>query len=199
MYRIDTRLAIADFLIDDDARRELGVTRTPREQLLLSEGEDDFAMGLFMDDAVIDNLHRNDPGEELHEGNFGDFLLAVEGVSHFVYMAYCAHRERPVSGLELELQAEVDKYVTCLLTLGSSPERSDRLRRRLYEQFSFEDDLDEHERDRYRTANAGAHRYSASLERRFVSSRRIADMLRELRNFYRMPLGRKLAFIGHGA
>jgi hypothetical protein len=146
LYRIDTRLAIHDFVIDDQARRSLGVQRAPREQLLVSQSEGDLELAVFVDDSVIANLSRHDPGEALHEANFGDFLLALEGVSHFVYVAWCAHGQRQVSALELELQAEIDKYATCLLMLGAEPERSDVLRHRLYREFSFEDDLGEDER-----------------------------------------------------
>jgi hypothetical protein len=200
LYRIDTRLAIHDFVIDDEARRSLGVARTPREQLLLSQSDGELELGVFVDAAVLDNLGRHDPGQALHEANFGDFLLALEGVSHFVYVAFCAHGQRQVSALELELQAEIDKYVTCLIMLGvAEPVRSGVLRRRLYQQFSFEDDLDQDERDRYRAANANAHRYSASLERRYLRGNRIVDMLRELRRFYRMSLPAKLDFIAGAA
>lgn len=199
LYRIDTRLAIHDFVIDDQGRRSLGVARAPREQLLVSQTGGDLELGVFVDDAVLANLHRHDPGRALHEHNFGDFLLALEGVSHFVYVAFCAHAQRQVSALELELQAEIDKYVTCLIMLGAEPERSDVLRRRLYRQFTFEEDLDPDERDRYRAANANAHRYSASLERRYVRKRRLGDMLRELRRFYRMSLPAKLDFIAGAA
>ena len=199
LYRIDTRLAIHDFVIDDQARRSLGVQRAPREQLLVSQSEDDLELAVFVDDSVIANLSRHDPGEALHEANFGDFLLALEGVSHFVYVAWCAHGQRQVSALELELQAEIDKYATCLLMLGAEPERSDVLRHRLYREFSFEDDLDADERARYRAANANAHRYSASLERRYIHGGRIVDMLRELRRFYRMSLPAKLDFIASAA
>ncbi len=199
LYRIDTRLAIHDFVIDDQARRSLGVQRAPREQLLVSQSEDDLELAVFVDDSVIANLSRHDPGEALHAANFGDFLLALEGVSHFVYVAWCAHGQRQVSALELELQAEIDKYATCLLMLGAEPERSDVLRHRLYREFSFEDDLDADERARYRAANANAHRYSASLERRYIHGGRIVDMLRELRRFYRMSLPAKLDFIARAA
>ncbi|MEM9493575.1 MAG: hypothetical protein AAGC55_30785, partial [Myxococcota bacterium] len=65
----------------------------------------------------------------------------------------------------------------------------------LFEQFEFHDDLEPHERDRYRAANHNARRYSASLDRRYVRGQRIADMLGELRRFYRMSLRGKLDFI----
>ena len=57
------------------------------------------------------------------------------------------------------------------------------------------DDLDPDERQRYEVANANAHRYSASLEQRFIQPRRIGDMLDELRRFYRMSLPDKLDLI----
>lgn len=195
MYRIDTRVEVADFVIDAAARRRLGVGRLPREQLLLAESEGTLEVGLFVDEGSLDNLARHDPSHGLDDRNLGDFLLAVEGVSHFVYAVWRARVEQPVSALELELQAEVDKYVTCLLLGDAGPADSGRLRRRLFEQFLFDDELDDGELQRYRTANENARQYSESLERRYVSRRRIADMLGELRRFYRMSLRRKLDFI----
>jgi hypothetical protein len=59
----------------------------------------------------------------------------------------------------------------------------------------FADDLDPEELDRYRTANRDARRYAAALSRQFIDSDRLADMLPELRHFYRMPLAQKRAHI----
>ena len=193
MYRIDTDVSVDDFVIDAETRRELGVARNPREQLLVAEDRGEVSLGLFVDQRALSNLERNDPTRRLDDRNLGDFLLAVEGVSHFVYLTWRAQNDHRVTALELELQAEVDKYVTCLLV--GSADRSAELRRRLFEQFSFEPDLDDDERARYRTANSNAQRYSASLERRYVDSGRISAMLGELRRFYRLPLDGKLDHI----
>lgn len=193
MYRIESELSVDDFMIDERARRELGVARAPREQLLVSEEGGEVSLGLFVDERALSNLAENDPGRRLDDSNLGDFLLAVEGVSHFVYVTWRARHDHRVTALELELQAEVDKYVTCLLC--GHIDRSAELRRRLFEEFSFEPDLDDEERDRYRTANSNAQRYSASLERRYVNVGRITEMLGELRRFYRLPLDGKLDHI----
>ncbi|HZJ64203.1 MAG TPA: hypothetical protein VFD36_11845 [Kofleriaceae bacterium] len=193
LYRVDTGVEVGDFVVGAELRDALVSARRPREQLLVCEGEGEMALALFIDPRALANLVRFDPARRLGDHNLGDFLLAVEGVSHFIYAVCCARVGRPVSQLELELQAEVDKYVTCLLC--GHLDRSAALRRRLFEQFSFEPDLDDEERDRYRTANSNAQRYSASLERRYVSGGRIADMLGELRRFYRLPLDGKLDHI----
>jgi hypothetical protein len=191
LYRVETQLEVQAFVIDDEQRRRAGVARAPREQLLVSEQDGELGLALFVDGAALANLERNDPAERLDDGNFGDFCLAVEGVSHFVYLALCAAGHRSVSALELELQAEVDKFVCCLLVQGA---RGD-LRRRLYVDVRFADDLDGDERDRYRTANEEAGRYAAALERRFVRQDRVTAMLAELRQFYRLTLADKLGHI----
>ena len=199
MYRIDTQVEVGDFVIDGAARQRLGVRRLPREQLLLAESEGTLEVALFVDESSLDNLARHDPSHGLDDRNLGDFLLAVEGVSHFVYTMWRARAQQPVSALELELQAEVDKYVTCLLLADARPTDSGRLRRRLFEQFLFDDGLDDGERHRYRMANDNARQYSESLERRYVRRQRIVDMLGELRRFYRMSLRGKLDFIASAA
>ncbi len=199
MYRVATGVEVDDFMIDDEARAQLGVARAPREQLLLHEAHDGIDVGLFVDPAVLANLATHDPGARLDDRNTAAFLYAVEGVSHFVYAIVCARAARAVSALELELQAEVDKYVVCLLADGGGQASSPRWRRRLFEDFQLEPDLDGDERDRYRAANDGARRYSASLERRFVARRGTSDMLAELRRFYRLPLASKLDHIAKAA
>lgn len=199
LYRIDTRVNVDDFVIDDDTRQRLGVQRAPREQLFIDDSEGEVGIGLFVDSGSLANLAQNDPSDGLHAGNMQDFLFAVEGVSHFVYVVWCAAADRPVSALELELQAEIDKYVTCLLTEQGDAAYSRQLRNRLFREFEYEPDLDAEELDRYRVANTNADAYSESLHERFVSQRRIGDMLRELRRFYRMSLAAKLDFIRSAA
>jgi hypothetical protein len=202
LYRVETNLQVDAFVIDEAQRREAGVARAPREQLLVREADGELGMGLFVDGAALANLERHDPGRRLDDRNFDDFCVALEGVSHFVYLALCAAGHRPVSALELELQAEVDKFVCCVLLQGPRQRQAGargELRRRLYEDVRFADDLDDTERDRYRAANAEAGRYAAHLERRFVKENRLGDMLDELRRFYRMSLEAKRSHIARGA
>jgi hypothetical protein len=191
LYRVETQLAIDAFLIDGEQRDEMGPARGPREQLLLREADGELGMALFVDSAALANLEQNDPAARLDDENFGDFCLAVEGVSHFVYVALRAAASRPVSQLELELQAEVDKFACCFLVAGTAA----TLRRRLYGDVSYADDLDADERERYRTANREADRYAAALERRFLAREQTPALLTELRRFYRMALPEKLGRI----
>jgi hypothetical protein len=111
LYRIDTRASVEDFVIDAQARHRLGLGRAPREQLLLLEVGDVVEVGLFVDERSLANLQRHDPTRRLDDANLQDFLLAIEGVSHFVYLVWRARADRPVSALELELHEERDRYL----------------------------------------------------------------------------------------
>jgi hypothetical protein len=198
LYRIESELAVEDFVIDEEQRNAAGVARGPREQLLVQEDEDGLFLGLFVDPEVVAAASSCEPAEAVASGALGDFLLVVEGVSHFVYVAHKAGEEQAVSALELELQAEVDKYVTCLLSSEQTVARSQRLCRSLFHDVEYLEDLDAEELERYQVANASALRYCSSLESRFVSSRRVHEMLGELRRFYRLPLPGKLEWIRGG-
>ena len=185
------------------APRRSGVARAPREQLLISQRDDDeVELGLFLDEQAVSNLEENDPARGLDHTNFHDFCLAVEGVSHFIYVALAAAGERSVSALELELQAEVDKFACCLLLAGAGPANDGSartLRRKLYDEVSYADDLDHDEADRYRVANGEARRYAETLSRNFLVRDRVGDMLAELRRFYRLGLDGKLGHIAKSA
>jgi hypothetical protein len=191
LYRVDPGAEVEDFLIDAEALSSFDVERRTREQLLLSPAGD---VGLFLCRTVLENLATNDPGDRLGDENLADFLLAVEGVSHFVYLAWRALADQPVSALELELQAEVDKFVTCALELGPTSEICRALHRRLFHDFDYEPDLSSDERSRYETANRAAAGYANHLDREYLRPGRVADMLGELRRFYRTSPADKLSW-----
>jgi hypothetical protein len=205
LYRVETRLDVHLFVVSDVEREQAlndngrgpGAGRKPREQLLVSERGGELSLGLYLDTHALANLEKHDPGAGLGEHNFGDFCLAVEGVSHFIYVARCAAADRQVTALELELQAEVDKFVSCLLVGGGEirPHHSRALRGRLYDQVRYCEDLEGDEPARYRTANDEAHSYARTLEERYLRPRKMGDMLVELRRFYRLSLEDKLAHI----
>ena len=199
LYRVDTGCEVGDFVVGTEYRDELVTARRAREQLLVVEADGELNVALYLEPSVITNLDSHDPSHRLGDHNLGDFLLAIEGVSHFIYTVCCARAERRVSQLELELQAEVDKYVTCLLTTEPEVEMSTTLRRRLYDDAAYEPDLDRDEHDRYRIANDNANRYAEWLEETFVARRRIPEMLGELRHFYRQGLAAKLSTIARAA
>lgn len=190
LYRVETDLDVCDFLVGEP------IGRAPREQLLVKQAGSEMELGLFVDERTLENLTLNDPSRRLDERNLQDFLYAVEGVSHFVYLVHRARLERPVSAVELELQAEVDKYLCALLvTMSQTGGVPESLRLRLFAEVRFAGDLSPEERERYELANTAAASYAAALEERYLRHRAVEEMLAEARRFYRKGLQEKLAHI----
>lgn len=182
-----------DFLISDPQRlREaVGDRQEPLsdEQVFVVQEDGGVRIGLFIDERVLEHLERHDPLQALDERNLHDFCTALEGVSHFHYLIWSLARGRPVSLLELELQAEVDKYAAALALMtqqraGAFP---GALHAQMFGGVSFLPQLDAASRRRYEEANRHAARYCRSLDQRYLRPRRSQPekWLAELRRFFR--------------
>jgi hypothetical protein len=191
-YDIELTADVREYLITDAAAlHPLAARSRPEapEKLLLLEDEGELAMALYVESALLDRLARADPRERLSDENLGDFCTAVEGVSHLNYVAWNAGRDKCVTLLELEMQAEVDKYVATRLLLADQPGSgiAEGLFERLFENPKFDSSLSVSEAIRYRDANRLASRYCRVLEKRYQSGRVPGAMLGELRAFFRLP------------
>jgi hypothetical protein len=194
---------VCDYLITDRAQlRRLhapsAASATP-EALLVAEQDGALDMGLYLDPALLARLSASAPLTCLDDDNLEDFCTALEGVSHFNCVAWCAARGWSVSLLGLEMQAEIDKYAATVLLAGS--QRGGALMRglhpQLFERVRFRDDLDAALRRVYFEANRYAARFCRRLEDRFLRRReaRVVEMLGELRRFYRLGDAGKLRAI----
>jgi hypothetical protein len=200
LYEITVPVDILDFVITDpDAARAIADDEgfSPHENLFVCSDGDETAVTLFIDASIVAALDGDDPMVALHDGNLGPFCVALEGVSHFTYLAWRAHHDRQVSQLELEMQAEVDKFVTTAMLMGrqSSGRIPSGLGQRLFEQVSYRPGLDAPSRERYETASAYAERYCKGLERRIMDGRDGQTLTRDLRRFYRLDQHQKMRHI----
>jgi hypothetical protein len=122
-----------------------------------------------------------------------------------VYFAWNAGHDKPVSLLELELQAEIDKYVASYLLLKRQfPERFPaELLHVLFERTRIDSRLAKGRENLYRAATQYAEKFCRRLARSLAHSRpapaRREEMenavLAELRRFYRLTDARKVAHI----
>jgi hypothetical protein len=191
---------VHDFLIGRAVREQLAPGSSPHEVLLLRENGQELHVALFLDDSVLAQLGRGAHEPWTHERLAG-FCAAAEGVSHYLYVAHRARQGGQVSQLELEAQAELDKYLAVLLQLWATGRRgaSARLRQRLFESSALRPGLPHAERERYRLASALAAACAKALEARYVLSGKLDALLREVRRLYRMSGGEKFSALSQGA
>ncbi|WP_438023237.1 hypothetical protein [Sorangium sp. So ce233] len=199
-YALDDAPAVDDFIRPTDGGA--------REALLIRHADGDIEVALHLPRRAISRGGA---------GTFDEICQIVEGVSHFLYVAERARRELPATQLELELQAEVDKYV--LLVHGGlaeevelpgpplgrrgegappgsrrfEPERAARIRAHLFERVTFMDPPGTETGDRYRIANDLAARFAGRLEAEFARRGRHAELLAALRRFYAAGQTEKIA------
>ena len=209
IYDVSIAHDVYDFLVTDRQRLPPEVrARQSAEDLIVAEpatadGGGEVGMALYLDPALLERLKREDPMRQLHEGNVADYWTALEGVSHFLYLAWHAAHDQPVSVLELEMQAEIDKYVASFWLLRRQlPQRFPaELRRLLFERTRIDPLLAQGRMDLYRVASRYAEKFCRRLERSLRSARTSseAEVLAELRRFYRLTNARKLSFITRSA
>ena len=199
IYQVGPGYDVRDFLITDPRLAEIlgqgNVLKNTCETLLVSEDEEGLAMSLFLDGEMLGRLEDANPFEQLRPEQLEDFCTVLEGISHFNCVAWKASQDRAVSLLELELQAEVDKFVTT--TLLALAQRDNELLRRLhgwlFDEVSFHEDLADDDLERYRAANEYAARFCQRLSRCLLDDD--ARALSELRRFFRLQLPDKISHI----
>lgn len=200
LYDVPLGLDITEFLITERERLPAAHRDAQAdEQVLVTRDDDGLQVGVFLDGRLLERLARDDPFRALSGDNLGDYWTALEGVSHFHYLAWNAGHGRAVTLHELELQAEIDKYVSSLWLLRRQhPHRFPvELHHLLFERFRLQADLSAEHRRLYLTANDYAARFCRRIARQFSSTRvssRI-ETLAELRRFYRFTHQRKFRYI----
>ena len=200
IYDVDVALDVYDYLVTDRRHLPPSVRGAPTdEQLVVEQGSGDVAVSLYLDRDVLSRLAAENPLEALHGGNLADYWTALEGVSHFLYLAWNAGYDKPVSLLELEMQAEVDKYVTSLwLMRAQAPARfPSELHPTLFVRARVDPVLAGERAGLYRAANDYAARFCRYLDGMVRGGERDGGerMIAELRRFYRLGNLRKRELI----
>ena len=159
LYEVDHGYDVRDYLITDPLiARTLGqgaLMPNTDESVLLYEDDDGLALSVYLDKQMLDRLDAADPLAHLQAEQLGDFWTVLEGVSHFNYIVWSASRDRSVTLLELEMQAEVDKFVTSsMLALEQGDSHLvKRLHALLFDRAKIKPDLNREQHERYAAAS----------------------------------------------
>ena len=201
IYGLECGQRASAFVVGPADAKALGGTGRAEEELLVSEEEDALSVALYFSPQLLERLGRFEhlPAAKLMGRMLGSYCELAEGVSHFVYLLQVAAQTRRVSLLELETQAEVDKFAICVLARWADGERWAReLLTRLFDRVSFRSGLSVAEAWRYAEANRVAKRYCSRLLRQ-VAERRLEPFLAELRRSYRLGAQAKLQYFARAA
>ncbi len=201
IYEIDVKHRAHDFLISDAILVDMLLGNKPsvpaKEKLLIAEHAEGMDLSLYISEDVIAHIESAHPIELLISGKHSEFCLILEGVSHFLYLVWNAKHYRQVTLFEMELQAEIDKFIFLHAYYSDETENnnSSGIRNWLFESHSYNDNLNNDELTRYEQANYYAGKYCMGLQQQFRLSGENKDLLNELRRFYRFSRADKLRYI----
>jgi hypothetical protein len=199
IYNLELEVNIEEFLISRELCQRLAGEDATASTVVVHQGDEqeEIRLGVYIGEDTLSRLGELDLDTAMAAEQFSVLCTAIEEVSHFAYLCWNANQDKTVTQLELELQAEVDKFVTSGLLIagrngGLMPTR---LLGDLFGDFGLRDGLDSSQRHRYLTASSFARSYCSSLMRRFLRQSRLADLLADLRHFYRLTQGGKIGHI----
>jgi hypothetical protein len=199
LYDLQLTHRITDFLVTDPtlAQSLVGCDLHADESLFIRQSNNTLDLSLFINRDLIRRLKSRADSDLWSAKDLNDWWQALEGVSHFLCVVWRAERDRPITALELELQAEIDKFLLTALMLGKQHGRPslERLQHFLFRCSKLRPGLSKDLNRRYQKANKLAARYCRQLQHRHQVWPPEARLLSELRRFYRFDGTAKEAHI----
>jgi hypothetical protein len=179
VYRVSAP-DVRRFLIDHDQLTEAigALNREADEWVLVRESPEGLDVAVYVAAAALERLRPLSGPSEAIDDAFPAFCLATEGVSHFMMLFERARRQEPVSMLELEAQAEVDKFIFAAL---HHPERTTEWHTRLFRDSCLAQGLCAAERARYTEAA----RLASAFCEQLCAAPHTGALLELLRTFWR--------------
>lgn len=113
----------ANFFLSSSISDKSSAAERSQGVVYFREDGDDIDISVILSDKIIESLEQLDPHEVLNNSNLNAFCVVVEEISHFHLILSRKAQGMPLTMVELEWQAEIDKLLFSAVLL--------------YEQYSF--------------------------------------------------------------
>jgi hypothetical protein len=196
-YDISVPYQITDFITHDNRlfKHASDQPEQNSETLFIRQYEEAIDISLYLDADILAQAEQTICNGAARGSHFNALGVVVEGVSHTLCLLWHAHYDRQLRPLDLELQAEIDKF---LLIKQLLPQESGKLHKRLFSDIRFKTSVKPIV-DRYRRANQYAAYYCHWLSTTFMHSDTIRHTTEqrlhtELARFYRLSGNDKVRY-----
>ncbi len=204
-YALDTGITnIEQYIIGDKGYEEFYAEENIRTvvnshsgaKVLIRDAGDTLKVSIYYPDELIRKLEGNDPRLGLHDDNIDLCASFVEELDHFLFIVQNYKQNRPFSLLELEIQANVTKYLVLKYFIALQNKSiklsnfdKEYIRYHLFYKRKY-DIEDTSERKRYEDAGKFGMMYTKHID--LLPQE---DRLRDLRQFSRMTCPSKIRHI----
>ena len=178
---------LADRLADEQLDAGHDRPEVDEEVVFIHQQTDTLEFTVYVEEALLAAV---DHGQSDLDG----LCTVVEGVSHAVCLLWHAHNDRQLRPVDLELQAEIDKFMILVDRPGYAA-NGRYLHKQLFTDSRIIPAQGTELHDRYLTASQLASDYCRWLNCRFIEVNDHASLAQELARFYRLSGGAKFDYI----
>lgn len=185
IYRLHTCPEAQKYVLSPKEFKKFIKSSQSPQVIYVDEGED-ATMGIYLGKNLFHQIRNKSK-----VFSFQDFCVMAEEVSHFIYLIWSKSNEKKINLLDLEIQAEIDKFV-----LASHFFRSeDVIFKKMFETFTLRKNLHKDEQDRYFTANRLGKKLVSEWRKKKIP---LAEKFNWLRVFYRQSTTSRISMIEKG-
>src|SRR5690606_15694199 len=112
LYALEGADPAEAYVVDREVARRLGGAGQADEELLVAEDAEGLSVALFLCPRLLARVEASARAGRpaFDDAALDDWCQLTEGISHFLYLSHVADQQRTATLLELEVQAEVDKF-----------------------------------------------------------------------------------------
>lgn len=187
-YDLDIPYCIEEFVSSDrfvasqlaDVQENEGLERPAidEEVVFIEQSSDSLEFTVYFDEQLLESVAQA-------RSDLDGVCTVVEGASHAVCLLWHAHNDRQLRPVDLELQAEIDKFVV-LMEKITDPAARLGLHRHLFSTSRILPDSNTALYERYKVASSLASDYCQWLNQRFIDDNNQIELHGELSRFYRL-------------
>lgn len=185
LYNIKAGIPASELLIEHHDLKSLLGDDHPfiysEEVVLACSSSGELEVGIFFNDDILQNLSNLNQHQE---------MTLMEGVSHYLLFVHKHQNNLVVNNLELEMQAQIDKFLLFVLDQEKRYSVSQVLE--MIDQKPNLSSLDQDLKDMYQESNDLALGFCHRLNEDFLRKNKFSEFYDKIRQFYRQDTQEKL-------
>lgn len=190
--QIEKRLSVMSGFENPHSAKDFVVPNKEKNCLLIKEENQNAEIAIYLSEAILGRFKAAEFPRDFSLEAFPDLSVLVEELSHFNFYCAKAIEDQTVSALEMEVQAEMDKFIFALDCLEEINQKN--LEHQLFEQLFETSSVGEwvgfSDKERYEEANRITKNLCGRLLRQDLNTAARQNFSQE---FFKAPMSKKLA------
>ncbi len=185
IYRLETCPAADQYVLSPKQFKRFAKSSDNPQVIYVDEGSD-ASMGIYLGKRIFKKIQN-----KVKIFSFQDFCVMAEEISHFIYLIWSKSNEKKITLLDLEIQAEVDKF----LLASNFFQSQETVFQKMFQTFMFRKNLLKDEENRYIEATRLGKKLAINLRSKKIP---LSEKIHWLRFFYRQNPSSRISMIEKG-